>query len=124
VIKTWLARPIAALSLVALGALLSFCAFMAWIKIYPEDVDPKNIEYVLWTHGMNQNMNLDHALDGMTHDKWPERLVVGLSRQELKERFGYILSADEPHPRGCYAWGSPASLGDGKATVFLRDSRA
>ncbi len=49
--------------------LLSFGMFVAWIVLYPEDQDPKNIDYVLWKHGLNQNMNLDHAIAGMTHDK-------------------------------------------------------
>ena len=95
---------------------LSSCAFVAWVKMYPEDVDPKNLEYVLWTHGLNQNMNLDHALDGMTHDKRPVRLVAGLSKDQLKERFGFIRTAEEsPDLRGCY----PGSA----ELVFLRHSR-
>jgi hypothetical protein len=114
--KRWLWKSAAAISLVALSVLLSFCAFVAWVKMYPVDVDPKNIEYVLWAHGLNQNMNLDHALDGMTHDKWPERLVIGLSKEQLKERFGYIRTWDEaPDLRGCY----PAT----NELVFLRHSR-
>jgi hypothetical protein len=121
--KRRVSKIMAALSFVVVGILLSCGAFLAWIKMYPQDVDPKNVEYVLWTHGLNLNMNLDHALDAMTHDRWPERLVLGSSKAQLQQRFGYILTPEEPHPRGCYAWGSPASLGEGKETVFLRDSR-
>ena len=44
------------------GVIISFGAFLAWVKLYPEDYDPKNIEYVLWTYGLNQNMNLDDAV--------------------------------------------------------------
>jgi hypothetical protein len=109
------------LSFVALGVFLSCCYLVAWIKVYPEDVDPKNLEYVLWTNGLNPNMNLDHALDAMTHDRYPERLVYGLSKQQLRDRFGYLL-APGTNPRGCYAWGNP-SPGNGKETVTLRDSR-
>jgi hypothetical protein len=29
------------------GVLLSFCVLIAWVKLYPEDYDPKNIDYVL-----------------------------------------------------------------------------
>ncbi|MGA7559162.1 MAG: hypothetical protein WCF61_01975 [Terriglobales bacterium] len=67
--KHWFWRTASALTLVALGMLLSFGMFVAWIVLYPEDQDPKNIDYVLWKHGLNQNMNLDHAIAGMTHDK-------------------------------------------------------
>ncbi len=50
------------------GLAFSFFALLFWVTGYPEDYDPKNIEYVLWSHGLNRNMNLDHALGGMTHD--------------------------------------------------------
>jgi hypothetical protein len=33
--------------LVAVGVLLSFWVFIAWVNLYPEDYDPKNIDYVL-----------------------------------------------------------------------------
>jgi hypothetical protein len=108
--------------MIAIGILISLSAFAAWVKMYPEDVDPKNIDYVLWTHGFNQNMNLDHALDAMTHDKRPESLVLGLSKQQIEERFGFVQAPDQ-NPRGCHAWGPPASLGEGKESVSLRDSR-
>lgn len=44
----------------------SFLALLFWITAYSEDYDPKNIEYVLWTHGLNRNMKLDHASGGIT----------------------------------------------------------
>jgi hypothetical protein len=91
--------------------LLSFGIFVAWVELYPEDQDPKNIEYVLWTHGLNQSMNLDHAIAGMTHDRWPVRLVKGMSKEQLKKRFGNIRTLDEtPNFSGCY----PATGGLGR----------
>jgi len=103
--------------------LLSFGMFVAWIVLYPEDQDPKNIDYVLWKHGLNQNMNLDHAIAGMTHDKWPERIVKGMSKEQLKRRFGYIHTLDEtPNYSVCYAaTGGLGRWGEGTEAAFLRN---
>jgi|HubBroStandDraft_5_1064220.scaffolds.fasta_scaffold358004_1 hypothetical protein len=119
-----LRKAAAAASLVGLGLLLSFCFLLAWIEIYPEGQDPKNIGYVLWTHGLNQNMNLDNAVAAMTHDRWPLRVVKGLSKEQLKSRFGYIRSLEEaPQHKGCYpATGELGTWADRKEVAFLRDS--
>jgi len=56
-------------------------------------------------------MNLDHAIAGMTHDRWPVRLVKGMSKEQLKKRFGNIRTLDEtPNFSGCY----PATGGLGR----------
>ena len=121
--KHWLWKTASALSLVALGMLLSFGIFAAWVELYPEDQDPKNIDYVLWTHGLNQNMNLDHAIAGMTDDRRPVRLVTGMSKEQLKKRFGYIHTLEEtPNLSGCYpATGGLGRWGDGTEAAFLRN---
>lgn len=109
------------------GIFLSAAAFLAWVKLYPENYDPKNINYVLWKHGLNKNMNLDDAIAGMTHDVWPVNIVKGMTKEQLKERFGYTRSLDEttPYLRLCYtAHDSIGQLGvksRGKEVLFLRD---
>ena len=85
---------------VAVGALLSGCVFLFWLKSYPNADDPKNIDYVLWKYGLNANMNLDAALSAITHDSWPVRRVAGLSKRQLRDRFGFIRSFDETTPCG------------------------
>jgi hypothetical protein len=112
---------------VVVGMLLSFGIFMFWINAYPEDFDPKNIDYVLWTHGLNRNMNLDDALAGMTHDVWSVRLVKGLTKEQLKNRFGEVRALKEasPYLQLCYSVDETGQLGShptGKDIVFLRDS--
>lgn len=110
------------------GMLLSLIAFMYWVTAYTEDYDPKNIDYVLWTHGLNRNMNLDHALGGMTHDAEPVRLVSGLTSAQLKDRFGVVrtLSEARPYDQLCSTQGG--AVGErgvhaaGKEVLFLRDS--
>jgi hypothetical protein len=112
----------------ALGILLSLAAFLCWVTAYPEDYDPKNIDYVLWKHGLNQNMNLDHAVGGMTHDTWAVRLVSGLTVDQLKSRFGFVrtLSEARPYDQLCYtqggAIGEAGVRADGKEVRFLRNS--
>jgi len=106
----------------------SYVLFIEWVKLYPYDYDPKNIEYVLWKHGLNQNMNLDHALGGMTHDSWAVKLVLGKTKGQLTERFGTIRTYDQARPYDQYCANFPDSVGElgihakGKEVVMLRDS--
>ena len=109
--------------------LISYVFFIEWVKLYPQDYDPRNIEYVLWKHGLNQNMNLDHALGGMTHDTWAVRLVQGKTKeQQLTERFGTIRSYEQARPYDQYCANFPETVGElgvhakGKEVVMLRDS--
>jgi hypothetical protein len=80
--------------LVGVGVFLSCSAFLFWLEAYPNADDPKNIDYVLWKHGLNANMNLDAALLAMVHDSWPVARVANLSKEQLEKRFGYIRSMD------------------------------
>ena len=122
-----LKRVMAGCALIGVGILLSYGFFMYWVTQYPEGFDPKNIDYVLWTHGLNRNMNLDDAVAAMTHDVWSVRLVKGLTRDQLRSRFGYIRELREatPYLQLC---DSPEAVGElgvhpqSKEVVFLRDS--
>lgn len=126
--RPWMLRIGFAVIFIAVGMLLSFGVFVTWLGLYPDDYDPKNVYYVLWKHGLNQNMNLDHAVGAMTHDVRSERLVTGLSKEQLTSRFGYIRALKEarPYDQLCYTTaGTVGELGvrsDGKEVVFLRDS--
>jgi len=124
----WIRRIAVALFFVGIGTILSFGVLVTWLRTYPDDVDPKNIYYVLWKHGLNNNMNLDSALGAMSHDTWAVRQVQGLTRDQLKARFGYIRALEEvtPYYRACYS--TPGSAGHAEArdksedAIFLRDS--
>ncbi len=125
--KLWLGRTGIGVGLVALGVLLSYAYFILWVKQYPHGDDPKNIDYVLWKHGLNQNMNLDDAVSAMTHDVWAVRLVEGQAKDQLKHRFGIIRELKEarPYDQFCSTNGSIGERGipaAGKEVVFLRDS--
>lgn len=56
-------RATAAITLLLLGMLLTFCAYRIWLRMYPNHDDPKNLKYLLWTYGLNESMNLDDAVD-------------------------------------------------------------
>lgn len=124
----WLRRIAFAVFFVGVGVILSFGMLGLWLGTYPDDVDPKNIYYVLWKHGLNNNMNLDSALAAMSHDVWPVRRVQGLTKDQLKARFGHIRSLQDatPYLQGCYSTpgsaGRAETQGNSEDVAFLRDS--
>lgn len=131
--KTWFRRIAVAAFFTGTGVILSLLVLYTWLGTYPDDVDPKNIHYVLCKHGLNNNMNLDSALAAMPHDVRPVRHVEGLTKDQLKARFGYIRTLGEvtPYYQACYFTPGTFTLGDaGRAKIaskseeafFLRDS--
>jgi hypothetical protein len=119
--KTWFRRIAFAAFFIGIGATLSLLVFYEWLGFYPDDVDPKNIYYVLWKHGLNNSMDPEIALGAMSHDAWPVRRVEGLTKDQLKARFGYIQTLEEvtPYYQACYS--RPGSFTPENA-FFLRDS--
>ena len=101
---------------------------MYWVTPFPKDYDPKNIDYVLWKHDLNQNMNLDDAVSGMTHDGWAVTLVEGRTKEQLVKRFGFLRTYAEARPYDQLCADSPRTIGErdihskGKEMVMLRDS--
>jgi hypothetical protein len=79
-----------------------FVFVTAWVLTYP-DGDPKNIKYVLWKAGLYR-MNLDTAAGTMIGDGGRDKLVVGETREQLRNRFGYLLTPADAsqYLRGCY----------------------
>jgi hypothetical protein len=74
-----------------------------WALLYPSSSDPKNMKYVLWKAGIYK-MNLDVATGTMVGDGDRNKLVVGKTRAQLRDKFGLLLSAPavSPYLRGCY----------------------
>jgi hypothetical protein len=81
---------------------LVFVFVAAWVLMHP-DGDPKNIKYVLWKAGLYR-MNLDTATDTMIGDGSHDMLVVGKTKAQLRDKFGYLLTPVEAsqYLRGCY----------------------
>lgn len=74
-----------------------------WLLMYPSQTDPKNIKYVLWKAGLYK-VSLDVATTAMIGDSSRDRLVVGKTKAQLRDKFGTLLSPLEvsPYLRGCY----------------------
>ena len=79
-----------------------FVFVAAWVLTHPEG-DPKNIRYVLWKAGLYR-MNLDTATGTMIGDGGRDELVVGKTKAQLLNRFGYLLTPPDAsqYLRGCY----------------------
>jgi hypothetical protein len=93
-----------------------FVFVAAWVLTYP-DGDPKNIKYVLWKAGLYR---MNTAAGTMVGDRGRDELVVGKSKAQLRNKFGYLLtSADaSEYLRGCYQ----NSDWKGKQVLFIRQS--
>jgi hypothetical protein len=92
----------------ALTLTIFIAVVIGWVVTYPSDSDPKNIKYVLWKNGLYA-MNLDKATGTMIGDGSRERLVVGKTKVQLRDKFGYLLTPADvsQYLRGCYqtsAW--------------------
>jgi hypothetical protein len=93
---------------VALTLTFFVAVIIVWVLTYPSESDAKNITYVLWKNGLYR-MNIDTVTGTMIGDASREKLVVGQTRAQLRERFGYLsaLSDISPYLRACYqdsAW--------------------
>ena len=93
---------------VALALTIFIAVVIGWAVNYPSDSDPKNIKYVLWKNGL-YGMNLDAVTGTMIGDRSREKLVIGKTKVQLREKFGYLSTAADvsPYLRACYqdsAW--------------------
>lgn len=122
------ASLVKSMALILFGMIISIIFLLHWAKIHQSDSDPKNISYILWQLGDNPNMNLDHAMTAMVGDSWAARNLRGMTTQELRKRFGYLLDVQQVRPYDQYCYATAESVGQfgtharGRAVLFLRDS--
>lgn len=98
---------------------LMFMFAAGWFLMYPSTGDPKNIEYVLWKAGLFR-MNPDKAVETMVGDADRDKLVIGKTEAELRNRFGFLsvpVDASQ-YVRVCYQ----NSSWTGKRVLFIRSS--
>ena len=76
--------------MIFLFALLVVC-IGAWALMYPSSSDPKNIKYVLWKADLYK-VSLDQATTAMIGDPKRDKLVVGKTKMQLRDKFGSLLS--------------------------------
>lgn len=93
-----LKRLFEGLLLISTGAFLTIGFLRLWIAMYPDPGDPKNLSYILWKHGLNNDMDLNAVLGTMTHDANSEKLVIGLTPSELQARFGFTKTYEQVSP--------------------------
>jgi hypothetical protein len=88
---------------VALALAFFVAVIIVWVLTYPSESDAKNIKYVLWKNGLYR-MNIDTATGTMIGDASREKLVIGQTRAQLRERFGYLSAVADvsPYLRACY----------------------
>jgi hypothetical protein len=103
----------------ALALTIFIAVVIGWAVTYPSDSDPKNIKYVLWKSGL-YGMNLDAATCTMMGDGSREKLVIGKTKVQLREKFGYLSTPADvsQYLRVCYqmsAWKNSDAL-------FIRNS--
>ncbi len=89
----------------------------AWGMTYPGN-DPRGLKYVLWKHGLYR-MNLDEACDTMIGDARRDAVVLGRTKAELRDRFGYLLTPVQTskYNRTCYENSSSS-----EDALFIRNS--
>ena len=106
--------------ILALFTLLVPIAIGGWWLLYPETSDPKNIKYVLWKAGFH-TMDVDLATGTMIGDAARNELVIGKSKEQLLDRFGFLLSPKDvsPYVRDYCLGGWP---GDHRNVLFIRQS--
>ena len=104
---------------VALALTFFIAAVIGWAATYPSDSDPKNIKYVLWKNGL-YGMNLDTAMGTMIGDGSREKLVIGKTRVQLREKFGYLSTPADvsQYLKGCYQ----TSAWKDRDALFIRNS--
>jgi hypothetical protein len=89
-----------------------------WLAMYPSG-DPKNIRYVLWKRDLF-DMNLDVATQTMVGDAARDQLVIGKTKDELRQKFKYLETASETteYLRACYN----GSNWKDKHVLFIKNS--
>jgi len=90
-----------------------------WQIAYPDHSDPKNLRYQLWKMRC-ATFNLDEACGTMIGDTSREKLVLGKSKSQLEQRFGFLTKPEEagPYLGGFYK----KSSWNGRDVLFIRHS--
>jgi hypothetical protein len=115
--KSPLKGPRIRIALIITAAL--FFSFTGWALTYPSSSDPKSIQYVFWKHGLYK-MNLDFATGTMIGDGNRDKLVIGKTKAQLRNKFGYLLPLADAseYLKSCYQ----SSGWKGEDVLFIRQS--
>ena len=67
--------------------------FVAWLALYPQKSDPKNLYYVAWKWGF-PTMDPEAACENMIGDRNTEDLVMGKTVEQVRKRFVHLREND------------------------------
>jgi hypothetical protein len=109
---------------------LALVFFGGWWALYPGLDDPKGMMYIGWRLGL-PTLDQDRALGTMVGDVHRGGLVVGKTKDELIDKFGYVTTLDQAseYVQYCY-YNSPyfgkqaLVLRHSNWTVLMKDGRA
>jgi hypothetical protein len=99
--------------------ILVFASMVLWFSAHTDDYDPRNLQYVCWKHGFCK-IDPQRAIGVMLHDPSAASIVVGKTKGQLAEKFGFTTPLDQasPYLQSCYRGSGFA----GKDVAFLRRS--
>jgi hypothetical protein len=103
---------------VLLWSVLGVALFLGLWSLQYRDGDPKSIAYIGWEANLLPMEPLK-ALSIMTHGPNSDRLVLGKTKPQLQQRFGYVLTADQVGP---YLRNYCAASRPGANVLFLNSS--
>lgn len=84
-------RPPVRLTVMVIAVII--LAIGAWSFTYPAP-DPKSLKYVMWKAGLYK-MDPDLAVSIMVGDARRDKLVVGKTKEQLRHKFGELLTISE-----------------------------
>ena len=89
-----------------------------WLWRHSDKGDPQNLKYIPWKTGLSK-MDIDHGVFTMLSDPRRDKPVVGKTKEEVRSKFGELLSLDQmsQYYRGGYRLGW-----EGKNLLFIKDS--
>lgn len=91
--------------------------FGIWWATYPDKYDHKNPHYVLWKHHLAA-MDLDRASSVIINDPDRDSMILGKTKPELVQRFGYLRTPAQVRPYlRDYCWAARPN----SDAMFLRD---
>ncbi len=83
---------------IVLWGVITIAVFaLLWEAAYPDRYDRKNPHYVAWKYHLLP-MDAHRAVSVMTEDPDRNWLVLGKSKEELEQCFGFVLTVDQIRP--------------------------
>jgi hypothetical protein len=89
-----------------------------WWALFPDKYDRKNPHYVAWKYHLLP-MEGSRAASIVAIDADRDRLVLGKTKEELQQRFGFVLTVDQVRP---YLRVYCAATRPGKDVLFLNSN--